>query len=176
MNQRSKKLIYDSLIRSHILYGIELWGINKGTGMRKLEIMQKKALRIIDNKVHTEPIMKKYKILRIKDEYNMALKLLAWSMIRNLAPLSIKKDYNWVIGQREGMRNHTRVEELLYRSNSLKNQLYQNLAKKINEQNEIYQNYSKVRYRNTMKKEIILTYNEIIRCNNINCRDCTAGN
>ena len=43
LTQKTKKTIYEALIRSHIMYGIELWGHNKGNLMKKLICMQKKS-------------------------------------------------------------------------------------------------------------------------------------
>ena len=91
MVPKTKLLIYESLFRSHILYGIELWGKSKSQLFTKLITLQKKAIRTIENKIHTEPIMKKYKILKVRDEHTVAVKNLAWSLIRNTAPISIKK-------------------------------------------------------------------------------------
>ena len=171
LNSNAKKLIYESLIRSHLLYGLELWGNNKSIQMNKLNTLQKKAIRIIGNRFHTSPIMKNHKILSLRDEYNVALSVLAWSTIRNMIPVSIKNDYNWV-NQRTGLRNITRVEEYLYRSNNLKNQLYQNLARRINEFNEMHINFSKNRYKKLLRDEKIDSYSDNVRCNNITCRDC----
>ena len=175
LNPSTKKLIYESLMRSHILYGIELWGNASGNLMNKLICLQKKAIRLIENKAHTEPVMKKLKILKIRDEYKVSVKLLAWSIIRNLVPISIKNDYNWTLNQRDGLRNQNRVEELLFRSNNLSNQLYQKLAKQINEINVIQQNYSKNRYKNTIRNEIINGYVDTVICNNVNCKNCNTN-
>ena len=175
MNPITKKLIYESLIRSHILYGIELWGNAGSNLMSKLSRLQKKAIRLIENKVHTEPVMKKYKILKIEDEYKVSTKLLAWASVRNLIPLAIKNDFIWHIQQRDGMRNNNRVTELLYRSNVLKNQLFQKVSYEINRIDTIHQNFSKRKYKNLIRKEILTNYSANVNCININCRDCNAN-
>ena len=60
------KLIYTSLILPRIHYGNLAWGYAPG----RIEILQKKALRIIGKKKyndHTEPILKEQKLLSVKD-------------------------------------------------------------------------------------------------------------
>ena len=52
--------IYNSLIMPHQIYGINLWGSES----KRLEKLQKRAMRIISNSsynAHTEPIFKKFK-------------------------------------------------------------------------------------------------------------------
>ena len=64
---KALKSLYYTLINSHITHGIQAWG-NGNT--RKLEILQKLALRIINNKEyrsHTDPIFKSEKILKVLD-------------------------------------------------------------------------------------------------------------
>ena len=63
------KLLYCSLIQSHINYGILVWGLNP-INIKKIENLQKKAIRIIDRAYfleHTEKLFKKYKILKASD-------------------------------------------------------------------------------------------------------------
>ena len=62
----TKVLIYNSLILSHINYGLLLWGYS----CKRIEILQKKAIRVISlskYNAHTEPIFKQLKLLKICD-------------------------------------------------------------------------------------------------------------
>ena len=55
----AKLAIYNSLILSHINYGIHLWG--NTNYLHRLEILQKSAIRLITNSnyiAHTEPLFK----------------------------------------------------------------------------------------------------------------------
>ena len=64
---KALKSLYYTLIHNHITYGIHAWG-NGHT--RKLDILQKRALRIINNKgywSHTNPIFKSENILKVSD-------------------------------------------------------------------------------------------------------------
>ena len=65
-----KVLLFNALFKSHIEYGIQVWG--QGTGIQKIEIIQKKMVRALFTKSgfgHTEPIMKRLGILRVRDLY-----------------------------------------------------------------------------------------------------------
>ena len=62
------KMIYCSLILPYLNYCTLVWGLKTDTS--KLEVIQRKAVRIIDNAFfleHTEKLFKKYKLLRLKD-------------------------------------------------------------------------------------------------------------
>ena len=59
------KFIYLSLIHSHLNYGILLWGFE----LRKLSLLQKKAIRLVTNShflAHTIPLFKKENILKTR--------------------------------------------------------------------------------------------------------------
>ena len=62
------KILYNSLILPHILYGILVWGTNINEPFK----LQKKAVRVISNSTynaHTEPIFKSLQLLKIPDIY-----------------------------------------------------------------------------------------------------------
>ena len=64
------KLIYNSLVVPHINYGLILWGHK----IKRINKLQKWAVRTIINakyNEHTEPIMKKLKILKVKDMFTL---------------------------------------------------------------------------------------------------------
>ena len=64
------KSVYFALIHSRMQYGIEAWGNAKD--LHKLFIVQKRAIRVINNKhyrYHTDPLFKTDKIIKIYDLY-----------------------------------------------------------------------------------------------------------
>ena len=64
--QNTLLTIYNSLIMPHLIYGINLWSSQYG----KLEMLQKRAVRVITKSsytAHTEPIFKKLKTLKLSD-------------------------------------------------------------------------------------------------------------
>ena len=62
--------IYNSLILSHLHYGILCWGFSRN----KLFRLQKKAIRVIAKQkynAHTDPLFKKFKLLKIDDIFKL---------------------------------------------------------------------------------------------------------
>lgn len=71
-----KKLLYHALVQSHFNYCTLVWGNTTSHNLNKLVLIQKKAVRAIDNVPyleHTKPIFKKHKLLRAYDIYNYKL-------------------------------------------------------------------------------------------------------
>ncbi len=64
--------IYNCLFLSHINYGLLLWGTN----LAKVDIIQKRALRIItqsDYRAHSEPLFKAHETLKVHDMFHLKL-------------------------------------------------------------------------------------------------------
>ena len=63
-------MLYNTLILPYINYGILVWGSN----LKRIEKVQKTAIRVITNakyNAHTEPLFKKLSILKIHDIYKV---------------------------------------------------------------------------------------------------------
>ena len=77
--------IYNSLIASHLNYGLLLWG-NKSDKIYKL---QKKALHIINvskYNAHTEPLYKKNRILKLTDIYKLQQQKFYYKFVNHKLP------------------------------------------------------------------------------------------
>jgi exonuclease III len=64
------RLIYSSLVTCHLNYGVTLWGNNR----KRLNIIQKKSIRIITNSkynAHTEPLFKSLNLLKLDHIYSL---------------------------------------------------------------------------------------------------------
>ena len=64
------KIMYDSLILSHIQFGVACWGFEWG----RLAKLKKRAVRIITNSkltAHKEPLFKDLHLLRITDIFDV---------------------------------------------------------------------------------------------------------
>ena len=78
-------IIYNTLIHSHILYGLLLWGFKYG----RIEKLQKKAVRVLASShyiAHTTPIFKHFRILTVKDLYDIQLFKLYYRNTNNVLP------------------------------------------------------------------------------------------
>ena len=72
--QRILFTLYNSLIISHMFYGILLWG--KSDNVHRIEKLQKKAMRIISYSrplEHTEPRFKAFNLLKFNDIFTLKL-------------------------------------------------------------------------------------------------------
>ena len=85
------KLIYQSLIHSHLNYGILLWGFE----IDNIYPLQKKAIRLLTNShyiAHTEPLFKKENILKIEDIFKLHCYKLYFNFMNNQVPSTITSD------------------------------------------------------------------------------------
>ena len=70
------KTLYSSLIASHLQYSTLLWANSHVTNVRKLKLLQKKAIRIITSShyiAHTDPLFARTKLLKLVDLYKYQL-------------------------------------------------------------------------------------------------------
>ena len=86
-----KHTVYNSLFRSYIEFGISCWGGTQNSIIGRISILQKRAVRYIDNlkyNSHTGPSFLKLKILRFKDmvQYNQAC--LMYKYVYDKLPIS----------------------------------------------------------------------------------------
>ena len=85
--QRILSTLYNSLIISHMLYGILLWG--KSDNVHRIEKLQKKAMRIISYSrplEHTEPLFKAFNLLKFNDIYTLKLLKFFYKLSNNSLP------------------------------------------------------------------------------------------
>ena len=70
------KTLYSSLIASHLQYCTLLWANSHATNVRKLQLLQEKAIRIIISShyiAHTDPLFAMIKLLKLGDLYKYKL-------------------------------------------------------------------------------------------------------
>ena len=80
--------LYNSLIMPHFHYCLLTWGSTIKNG-HKLHLLQKKALRLVDNShyiAHTDPIFKKLHMVKIIDMFNIAVWKFYFKLMNNLLP------------------------------------------------------------------------------------------
>ena len=79
------KLMYDSLILSHLQFGIANWGFE----WERISKLQKQALRIMTNSrynAHTEPLFKKLTLLKVKDIFDVQCLKFWYKFVNNKLP------------------------------------------------------------------------------------------
>ena len=70
------KTLYSTLIASHLQYCTLLWANSHVTNVRKLQLLQKKAIRIITSShyiAHTDPLFAMTTLLKLDDLYKYQL-------------------------------------------------------------------------------------------------------
>lgn len=70
IDKRTALLLYNTLILPYLNYCTLIWGVNYASQLNKLVILQKKAMRIIENVFapqSSEPIFKQYGVLKVTD-------------------------------------------------------------------------------------------------------------
>jgi len=86
----SKKTIYESFVRSHILYGLVAWGGAKQAVLNPLIKTLKKVWNKIGNhRMHTLNRLKKYSILSLKDEIILQESKYLWRWEKKILPRSL---------------------------------------------------------------------------------------
>lgn len=84
LSYRAKILLYNSLIQSHLLYGVSIWGGTNAIYIDKLISLQKKAIRLVVGapyNSHTKPLFARLQILEFGDLYKLSLLKIANSKI-----------------------------------------------------------------------------------------------
>lgn len=94
--QQCKLLVYHSLFRSYLTYGLAHYGALLESQKKKLQMLQNRALRIVFGEKRTENIKKhreKYKLLTVEDEIILSRIQLGASVADPTAPRNIKLLY-----------------------------------------------------------------------------------
>ena len=79
------KLMYDSLILSHLQFGITCWGFE----WNRIFKLQKRALRIMTNSkynAHTEPLFKELEMLKVKNIFDVQCMKLWYKFVNKSLP------------------------------------------------------------------------------------------
>lgn len=96
LNKTNLKTLYQTLIQSQLEYGINLWGGTNQTTLKRLEITQKKSIRIINKVKYNEPtkqLFKTNKLLKLNDLYKLNIAKFMYKATNNLLPNKLKLMY-----------------------------------------------------------------------------------
>ena len=101
LDKRTSHLLYNSLILPYLNYCCLIWGINYSSQLGWLVILQKRAVRLIEH-VYTppppppcssEPIFKKYIILRLSDIAKSQMLIVMHKFVTNQLPIAFEDVY-----------------------------------------------------------------------------------
>ena len=100
INPQTLKSIYYSLIYSHLVYAIQVWGTASENELKKILTLQKKAVRMMLNKDRypqlpgrrnpSNPLFNKLGILKVKDVFRLQLSCFIFDHLSGLTPNNFK--------------------------------------------------------------------------------------
>ena len=165
-------LLYNSLFKSHLEFGIIAWGGVNSNKLKCIVNLQKKCIRNVANKQfksHTDPIFRQLKILKLKDIYlyNCILFMHKYAYAR--LPPSLLNTFTPL-----GTNNRTGNYLLpMYKTNFFDKFPSVSLLKIWNVQKSEIKNClseSSVKYK--IKENILHTYDFNVKCSYADCPDC----
>ena len=170
---KEKICIYNALFRSHMEYGISIYG--KKSNLKKIESLQKTAIYAIDgpsNKRHSEPLFKKHKLLKLEHIKQLNDISTAHAIIHNYAPDKLQTCFSKV-------RPH---EEINLRRNFLNLEFTQTTNESIfkttiptawNTLRNEHKEMTKIkRLRKHIKEIHLQSYTSNLYCRERNCHVC----
>ena len=89
------RMIYFSLMQSHLIYCISSWGNASHKALHPAEVLQKRVIRLMtfDNfRAHTHPLFKSQKIMKMKDFYIYEIAKLMHHICNNSAQTAISNN------------------------------------------------------------------------------------
>ena len=183
VSKETLKLLYNSFIQPHLLYGIALWGGTFDKGLSRLSKLQKKAIRLItgaNRMYHCEPRQKKLGLLKLDDLYKLQVNCLTYDCLKGDAPdqfkcLFIRKKDR---GSSQTRSHSDNPNDIMVRTPS-KNQgpvartSFSYVAPTFwnSLPNELKTCNTKLEFRHKLKKHLLEPYSTIINCSNPLCSD-----
>ena len=173
------RTLYYALVHSHISYGIIAWGCANKSYIKPLVILQKRAIRIINNapyNSHTDPKFKSSKILKIPDLFIYQSLLFMYDFLSNKLPSS----FNGMFSTNEERPNTrpTRQSKLFYiprcHSAFARKQPLYSLPTIWNDWANLFAPNKCTRgsFKYCAKSYIINEYLTYVNCNNNRCLEC----
>ena len=108
VDKATLRIIYFSLIKSHLIYCISSWGSASQKALPSAEVLQKRVIRLMpfnNSKAHTHPLFKSLKIMTLKDLYIYETAKLMHHISNNSAQTTTSKNFVTI---REVHSYHTR--------------------------------------------------------------------
>ena len=170
---RIRKLAYNSLVRSHIEYGILAYGSCRGKYIQQLCTLLKKSVRIVGKRSyisHTDPIYGTLNLLKFHDLYRLNVSLFMYRYQNLKLPVSFDKMF---------LPLQAAKRTLNYKLERTKYKYLESLPKVIFPRiwNEINCEYKSSKNIGSFKQKIIadsITEYNSYKCRRKNCPSCLA--
>ena len=167
-----RKMLYNSLFKSHLEYGILAWGGVSPNKLKGIQNLQKKCIRNVANKPklsHTDPIFSTLNILKLPDIFKYVSLIFMHNFAFGRLPNSFDKMF-----QPLGVNNRTGNYLLMkYKSNFFDKFPSVFLPKIWNENSAMIKHCTTINSLKTLLSDILNSkYNTSEKCKYINCPDC----
>ena len=86
--------VYYAIFYSHLIYGCNIWGLTSEENLKKVEVLQKKCIRIMtfsDFTSHTNPLFINLKILKVREVIKLQQFQLLYKFLNNSLPTDLEK-------------------------------------------------------------------------------------
>ena len=129
LNTPTKKVIYESFARSHMLYCLTVWGSAKNSIIKPLNSLLSKIWRKIGNlRQHTLNRLTEYNILKLEHELDIQESKLVWKWAKNKVPSSLK---SLIIEKQSNLRSRKFENARGSKLNSINYRLYKRATNSI---------------------------------------------
>ena len=169
--------LYFALIHPHIMYGNLAWGNALPVLLKKTELLQKRAVRIINKRSynsHTEPLFASSKILKLRDLYEYHVNLFMYDFSNKLLPNSFHSlfRYNYEIQIRPTRQSHLlHITKCMSKfSANLPLFAFPKIYNKIISQKSTL--VSRRLFKEQCQRSLFNNYQAVVHCSNIYCREC----
>ena len=92
LSSNNMRILYNSLVLQYLSYGTILWGNTYLKYTKKLEVLQKKAIRCMSKvgyNEHTLPYFHKYQVLKLNDIYKYQMSQMGYGFVNSKLPLPL---------------------------------------------------------------------------------------
>lgn len=177
LNAKSLCTLYNALIHPHFLYCNLVWSCTCDSNMKRLLLLQKKAIRIITNScynAHTTPLFKRLKVLPIFEQIKYSKLVFMYDYIQKNLPLSFQG--LWIRNNERNSLN-LRNANLFYIPRPKKESFkkfplynFQKLWNEISTNQELTSNQSRSKFCKNLKSHFFSNLSNI--CLRRDCSEC----
>ena len=174
-----KKMIYNSLINSHISYCLPIWGNAKSKVLDPLIKAQKRALRIVNNEhwlKHCDPLFASLDCLKLTDQYKVSCGKLAVKFFQKSLPPGLSDCFQEKIQVRTTRlsENNRILNQRMTKDATVQRMSSYSTAHIWNNLVPIsIKDYPEASFITAYKNHFIQEYNDF-KCNRENCYSCES--
>jgi len=164
-----KKVIYESFVRCHLLYGITVWGGATKAVLKPLEkLLSKIWTKIGGKKIHTLNRLQKFELLKLEDEMLVQESKIIWKWEKKKIPNSLN---NIITEKQDNLRGRRFNINRSWKKGSIS----ERLAARANKSIKLIESCtSKKSLTNKLRKDIFNNYT--FNCRQRNCYICGQRN